>query len=81
MRELCVWLRDEENHQDTSMVVIVIISHGDSQGNIKSVEGNGISIYHLIGTLNDVKTLVGKPKAIFVNACRGGKGWFFFCRT
>ncbi len=55
------------------MVLVAVICHGDSSGNLKSVDGTGWQISDIVGTLNDVKTLARKPKVFFVNACRGGK--------
>ncbi len=81
MRCLRSWLRDEINHKDKSMILMVFICHGDEHGYLHSTDGMGLTIHDLVGTLTDVKNLVGKPKALFVNACRGGKLWWSFKPT
>ncbi len=77
MRRLRNQLSNEKLHQNKSMVLVVFIGHGDENGYLHSIDGNGLAIHDLVGTLTDVQTLVGKPKAFFVNACRGGKLSFF----
>ncbi len=73
MRKIRHWLRDDKTHKSKSMVLLTVICHGDSSGNLMSTDGLGWQISDIVGTLNDVKTLAGKPKVFFVNACRGGR--------
>ncbi len=73
MRRIRSWIGDPALHKDSSIVVINVIAHGTDTGFIQSIDGLGWHIEDLIGTLNDVPTLVGKPKVFFINTCRGGK--------
>ncbi len=71
MRKLRTWLADEENHHGNSMVVMVVISHGN-ETKLFSVDGDGWEIKDLQGTLCDIEALMGCPKLLFLQACRGG---------
>ncbi len=76
MREVRNWLAKPETHKDTSMVAFNIVAHGSKDGWLRSAdkEGEGgLHVHDVVGTLTDVKTLQGKPKLLFLNACRGGK--------
>ncbi len=55
------------------MVAFNFLGHGTEHGVLKSADGlgNGLQIGDIVGTLTDVKSLVGKPKLLFLNACRG----------
>ncbi len=68
-------LRKESTYMGASMVVINVIAHGERGGHLCSTDqGIGWHIPDIIGTLTDVKSLHGKPKIFFFNACRGGEG-------
>ncbi len=60
------------------MVAFNIVTHGSTDGWLRSVdkEGDGLHVNDIVGTLTDVETLQGKPKLLFLNACRGGKIFF-----
>ena len=75
MREIRDFIRQPKLHKKASMVVLNVISHGTSDGLLKSTEegGFGLHIQDIIGTLRDVKTLQGKPKLLFINTCRGSE--------
>ena len=64
-----------QTHRDMSMVAFNIITHGSNDGWLRSAdkEGVGLHVDDIVGTLTDVETLRGKPKILFLNACRGGK--------
>lgn len=61
-------------HVDMDSVVICILSHG-LDGKIYTIDGELIPITELTSTLNgqNARGLIGKPKLIFIQACRGGK--------
>ncbi len=71
MRRLITWIGDQD-HSNNSMFILNIIAHGTEHGFLMSVNGRGLTIDHIVGSLNDIQTLIGKPKVVFVNACRGG---------
>ncbi len=75
MRWIRNWLSREENHTGSSMVAFNYVGHGTEHGILTSADGQGcgLQISDIVGTLTDVKCLVGKPKLLFLNACRGGK--------
>ncbi len=77
MRSIRDMLRNEETHKNCSMVAVNVIAHGNSYGFLKPAgetgQFTGWNIYDVVGTLSDVKALLGKPKLFFVNACRGCK--------
>ncbi len=75
MRSIRNWLALPQTHEGMSMVAFNIISHGSKDGWLRSAdsEGEGLHVHDVIGTLTDVETLRGKPKLLFLNACRGGK--------
>ena len=56
---------------------MVIICHGNNRGQLKDVDKRKAwDIEELIGDLSKVETLVGKPKIMILQCCRGG--WDFF---
>ncbi len=76
MREIRHWLEEERTHKNMSMVIVNIIAHGSEGGKLlRSAQpgGRGWYIDDIVGALKDNKALVGKPKVLFINACRGGK--------
>ena len=75
MRQIRNWLALPQTHEDMSMVAFNIITHGSKDGWLRSAdkEGEGLHTHDIVGTLTDVETLRGKPKLLFLNACRGGK--------
>ena len=76
MREIRHWLEEEKTHKNMSMVAVNIIAHGSEGGKLlRSAQrgGRGWYIDDIVGALKDNKALIGKPKLLFINACRGGK--------
>ena len=74
MRQLRNWLAQSETHNGMSMVAVNIITHGSHDGWLRSADkgGAGLHVQDIVGTLTDVESLRGKPKLLFLNACRGG---------
>ena len=72
MRNLRTWIRNKDNHSGMSLFVLVVIAHGNVQGWLKSIDGQGWNIDDIVGTLSDIETLIGMPKLVFINSCRGG---------
>ncbi|XP_012674341.2 caspase-3-like isoform X1 [Clupea harengus] len=62
----------EEDHSEMSCFVCVLLSHGE-QGLLMGADGAHISIRSLASTLtsHNCRTLQGKPKLFFIQACRG----------
>ena len=57
---------------------MVIICHGNNRGQLKDVDKRKAwDIEELMGDLSKVETLVGKPKIMILQCCRGGLD--FFC--
>ncbi len=75
MRWIRNWLSKDENHRGSSMVAFNFLGHGTEHGLLKTADGEGVGLMigDVVGTLSDVKCLVGKPKLLFLNACRGCK--------
>ena len=75
MRKIRDWMRDPKQHKNASMFAFNMIAHGTQDGWLKSAEedGGGLHINDILGSLKDVKTLQGKPKVLFIDACRGSK--------
>ena len=64
---------DKGNHKDCNSFLLTIIFHGNKQGHLKDIDGNlGWNTEDFIGDLSVVKTLLGKPKVVIVQSCRGG---------
>ena len=65
---------DEDNHKDSNCFALTIISHGNDKGHLLDKNKSLAWVIELfIGELSDVETLVGKPKIINIQACRGCK--------
>ena len=65
---------NEQNHKKSNCFALTIISHGNERGIIFDVNRRkGWDTELFLGDLSDVKTLIGKPKIIVIQACRGSK--------
>ena len=74
MRRLLDWIEDEQEHKGKSMLVLAVIAHGDSNEWLMSAERErSWRVPDLITSMCDNKSLVGQPKVLFLQACRGGK--------
>ena len=64
----------EENHVDCNSFLLTIICHGNHRGHLFDKNRKKAWATELfLEDLCDVKTLVGKPKIIVIQACRGSK--------
>ena len=63
------------NHSEHDCFVLCLMSHGEKGGHILCSGGGTIRIDEVLEMFNSVncKTLEGKPKVVFVQACRGKK--------
>ena len=61
------------NYSEADCIVIAILSHGSSSGDgIKGAEGNYVAVDELLKSFTKfIPTLVGKPKILIIQACRG----------
>jgi caspase 7 len=69
--QMTIIMRDagRENHSDYDCFGVAVLSHGD-EGVIFGVDGI-ISIDRFVNPIKQCKSLVGKPKIFFFQACRG----------
>ncbi|XP_076076070.1 caspase-3-like [Mytilus galloprovincialis] len=58
------------NHNNEDCFVCVILSHG-RDGHIKSTLNEEVSLQAVMDHVKNCRTLLGKPKLFFVQACRG----------
>ena len=73
MRKVEKFIMDKDNHRDSNCLVVTIICHGNDKGHL--LDKDKKLAWHtelFIGHLSDVETLVGKPKIMIIQACRGG---------
>ena len=70
---------DENNHEDSNCFTLTVISHGNDKGHLFDKNRKKAWDTELfLGELSDMETLVGNPKIITIQACRGCK--YFYCR-
>ena len=86
MRKVRKWIMNDDNHTDSNCFALTIICHGNDKGHLLDKNKTLAWMTELfVADLSDVETLVGKPKIITIQACRGRKYWqdFFssFCWT
>ena len=73
MREIKRWIIDKDNHKDCNTFFLTIICHGNKQGHLlDKFKNKGWDTEDLVGDLSVVKTLLGKPKTVIIQSCRGG---------
>ena len=71
-----------EKHKSSNCFVMVIICHGNNKGQLKDVnKRKAWDIEELIADLSKVETLVGKPKIMILQCCRGGLYFHAFTNT
>ncbi len=74
--ELKTWLLNKDTHKDSNCVLITFIAHGNDKGHLTDMDyTDAWKLDDFIEELSKVKTLLGKPKILVVQACRGGKCW------
>ena len=72
MRRLNKWIMMEENHVDSNSFALTIICHGNDKGHLFDKNRKKAWDTELfMADLSDVEALVGKPKIIVIQACRG----------
>ena len=64
----------EENHKDSNSLIITVLCHGNEHGDLldknKTLAWN---VELFVQDLSSVPTLVGKPKILVIQSCRGSK--------
>ena len=68
---------NDEAHRDSNCAALFVLSHGNStQAESSYVLGSDrgkIFISELLDMLNKSSTLDGKPRLVFIQACRGSR--------
>ena len=73
MREIKRWIMDKDNHTDCNTFLLTIICHGNKQGHLlDKFKTKGWDTEDFVGDLSVVETLIGKPKLMIIQSCRGG---------
>ena len=72
MWEIERFILNDDNHKDSNCVVITIICNGDDKGHLYDVNNELAWCTELfVGHLSNMGTLVGKPKILTIQSCRG----------
>ena len=72
MRKIRRWIMSKENHVDSNCFTLTIICYGNEKGHLLDKSRSLAWMTELfVADLSDVETLVGKPKIIVIQACRG----------
>jgi len=62
-----------KDHTDKECIVFFILSHGTEDGSIVTSDRRKFSIDSMIEKVQNIETLVQKPKLFFIQACRGAQ--------
>ena len=63
---------DDDSHKDSNCFSLTIICHGNDKGHLLDRDRRKAWDTELfVGELSDVETLVGKPKIMVIQSCRG----------
>ena len=74
MRKLKRWIMDNKTHEDSNTFLLTIICHGNKHGHLLDKNrSKAWDTEEFVGDLSEVETLLGKPKILVVQACRGCK--------
>ena len=77
MRKLKRWIIDNKTHEESNTFLLTIICHGNKHGHLLDrSKSKAWDTEDFIGDLSEVETLLGKPKILIIQACRGGKSIF-----
>ena len=72
MKKIRQWIMNRENHIDCNTFLLTFIGHGNKKGDVLDKnKTRSWNIEEFIVELNDVDTLIGKPKVMVIQACRG----------
>ena len=61
----------KKDYTDDKCVVLFVLSHGNDDGEILGDDNYYLKVEWIVKKLVDVASLHGKPKLIFIQACRG----------
>ncbi|XP_019626607.1 PREDICTED: uncharacterized protein LOC109471708 [Branchiostoma belcheri] len=61
----------KRDHSSYDCFVLFLLSHGTETG-VLGTDGQHVSVDSIISSFQACKSLVGKPKLFFIQACRGG---------
>ena len=63
---------DDDSHRESNCFSLTIICHGNDRGHLLDRDRRKAWDTELfVGELSDVETLVGKPKIMVIQSCRG----------
>ena len=81
MRKLKRWIIDNKNHEKSNTFLLTIICHGNKQGHLLDKnKSKAWDTEEFIGDLCEVEALIGKPKILTIQCCRGCKHFLYCCR-
>ena len=67
------WILTEENYKDVNCLLTTVLCHGDEKGHLSAAGGNrGWFVEDFVQDLSLVDNLLGKPKILVLQSCRGG---------
>ena len=70
---------DNKNHEDSNTFLLTIICHGNKYGHLLDKnKSKAWDTEDFVGDLSEVETLLGKPKIIIIQACRGRMSHFCY---
>ena len=73
MAKIKKWILAEENHKDVNCLLTTVLCHGDEKGHLYATGlGRGWVIEDFVQDLSLVDNLLGKPKILVLQSCRGG---------
>ena len=73
MAKIKKWILAEENHKDVNCLVTTLLCHGDEKGHLSAAGGGrGWFVEDFVQDLSLVDNLLGKPKILVLQSCRGG---------
>lgn len=71
-QNLSIFTASRMDYSDYSSVIITIMTHGGSGDRLIASDGAEFSLKDMSRPFKDTRTLRGKPKVFFIQACRGG---------